>query len=298
MKPEEVLFSNLSSENKEAPAFLERRAAHIANVCQLLMPTEFPQNEERLGILADVGHGFFRLIDRTDTVGDTLHPVHRKEILSFSHSLKEIDAVMFASRVERRLSECGVDLLGDTDFFDGILRIAYVRNKISDDAFRRLLLTRQATPIYVDSFRLAAEMVFDGDADACLLPCETGSGYRIRAAFELSDELRLRIFGVENIPDGEGEARLLLLSSKRIFLKNKPRYMTLRFSPSAYPSLGIILRAAEYYGLSVFRLYTDVGLSGRESFLMTATLKKDAVPEAFLTYLYLFSGEVQYYGIY
>ena len=298
MKPEEVLAFNLSYENKEAPAFFERRAAHIANAVAMLLPTEFPESEERLGVLADVGHEFLNLLSQAETDSGTVHPIHKNEILSFSHSLKETDAVMFARRAERQLVKNGIDLFPEKAELNGSLRIAYVRNKLSDEAFRRILSVRPATPVYVESFRLAAEMTSEGDADACLLPCETGSGYRIRAPFQLADELRLRIYGVENIPDGEGEARLLLLSAKAACITQPKGYMTLSFSPGAYPTLAMILRAAEYFGLSVFRFYTDVESSERSSFLLTVTLNEDAAPRAFLTYLYLFSGEIQFYGIY
>ena len=298
LKPDEVLAFNLSYENKEAPSFFERRAAHIANACELLLPTKLPESDERLGVLADVGHEFLNLLNQAETVDEAVHPIHKNEIFSLSRSLKDMDTVMFARRAEQRLFKNGIDLFKEKAALEGSIRIAYVRNKISDEAFRRILSTHEATPIYVDSFRVAAEMVSEGDAEACLLPCETGNGYRIRAAFELADELRLRIYGVENIPDGEGEARLLLLSSRAISLKDMPRYMTLRFSPSAYPSLAMILRAAEHFGLSVFRFYTDIEASERETFLMTAVLKENAAPRAFLAYLYLFSGSVQFYGIY
>ena len=298
MKPEEVLSSNLSLENKIVPAFLEKRAAHIANAVHLLLPLRLPNSEERLGILADVGRDFLRLLEDTYPDSDGILPFHRSELLSLSRSLLEGDAAMFARRVALSLFQEGIDLLDESDAFDGEISVAYVRNKLSDEAFRRILAIRHVKPIYVDSFKVAAEMVSNGDADACLLPTETGSGYRIRAALDLADEYRLRIYGVENLPDGEGEARLLLLSGKAIAKKQPPKYMTLRFLPSDAFSLASILSAAEHYGLKVYRFYTDIESSGRQSMLMTLSFEKKAEPTAFFAYMCLFSASLQFYGVY
>lgn len=294
----DILVSNLRGENRTLSAFFERRAAHIADASEHLLPDELPVSDERIGILADVGHAFLTMAAEALPSCDDALPLHRSEIDTACRAILENDAVMFASRVARRLETRQSGLLPPQEVPKAEIRVAYVRNRSSDEAFRSIFSSLSVAPVYVNSFREAAEALDNGDADACLLPSETGSGYRMQAAFLLADEFRLRILLAEDVQDGEGEARFLLLSRHSFCLSEQPRFMTVRFLPRDGAGVGALLRAAERYGLTVHRFYTDVVPSERTTYFLTVTLSPDGDAAAFLTYLYLFSASFQFYGVY
>ena len=294
----ETLIANLHGENKMLSAFFERRAAHIADAVELLLPDELPSSDERIGILADVGHAFLAMAEESLVKEKDVLPLHKAEIDAACRSVIESDAVMLASRISKRLVLHDSGLLPIGELPTATLRVAYVRNRSSDEAFRSVLVSVPVMPVYVNSFREAAEAIENGDAEACLLPCETGSGYRMQAAFELADEFRLRILFSEDVPEGEGDARFLLLSQKPYRLSEEPRFMTVRFLPREGVTAGVLLRAAESYGLSLYRFYTDVVPAERPTYLFTAALSQGGDAAAFLAYLYLFSASFQLYGVY
>ncbi len=298
MEGTEIVFSNLAEENRRFPDCFERRFAWLSEAAELLLPKEEIGREELSGVLCDVGREFLRALSASRPSFTDAPELHIRELSAMTNGLFEGDAVIFADRVSGLLTARGLFSLSEEAPLTPPFTVAYVRNPASELAFSRMRCRfPDMLPYYTDSFRAAAEAVTERRASACFLPTEDHLFQRIPTFFSILDLYSFRILARETAD--ENGASFALLSDKQLMTEDGGRYLSCRYIPSEEMQAGSVLRAAAFLGLLPIRLYQDMSPAGdRASFVLTAEIGEGGRPHAFLTYLYLFSASVYFYGIY
>ncbi len=137
------------------------------------------------------------------------------------------------------------------------LRIAYVKNSYSDEAYRTFSsVLKGATVVYPGSFSTVCEEVYNNQAGFCILPYETSddgalSGFcRLIARYELVQVMSCSV--ASETPNGTRITRFALLSKgfcPSIIPKNDSRFLKIIVDSPEALLLSDIYRAAELNGL-------------------------------------------------
>ncbi len=278
---------------------MERRFAQITEAASLLLPQDEIQKEELSGVLADVGREFLSRLTATEPSYADALPMHLPALHQAFLGLFENDMAFFAERITSLLARRSLLPTEPPPKTEPPYRVAYVSNPMTEAAFRTLLLRfPDAVPLAAESFRMAAEAVTEGRASACFLPMEDASLHRIPAFFQILDAYNLSIVAEEAGDSSLGSMHYALLSYHSLPVKGERRRFSCRYIPSEATPPGAVLRAAAYFGLSPLRFSMELtGQSERPSYFLSAACDGgDAA--SFLTYLYLFSASVSFYGVY
>ncbi len=295
-----IVFQNLTEENATFPDALERRFSHLSEAARLLLPEEPISKEELPGVLADVGQELLSRLSATEVLPSHALTSHMPALHQAFSDLCEHDMAFFAQRMASLLSDRGLSLIEALPTVSSPYHVAYLQNPMTEKVFDQLSRRfPDAVKLPVESFRMAAEAVTEGRAVACFLPMEDATLHKIPTFFSLLEQYNFTIQAQEAEDDSVGSTRYLLLSYHRLPIRQaKRQYFSCRYIPSKKSLPGAVLRAAAFYGLSPLRFSMDLAPSSEQpSYLFTASFDRGD-PVAFLTYLYLFSASVSFYGIY
>lgn len=188
----------------------------------------------------------------------------------------------------------------------GDVRVVYVRNAYSDEAFD--VLSQELTNArvkYSSTFRECVEAVASGNADICLLPLEERGGVRVSTVSELIYRYDLRISAVTPVFGYDGLADLKYAALSRrgrlpTMTDGDDRYIELRIGSDGATSLAELLYVAAIYGMSTYRVNTmTFNIEGDERSFYSVLLR-DEVRDitALLTYLTLFVDDYTVVGVY
>ena len=247
----------------------------------------------------------------------------REELSDFTETIlcgdsSSEDTVLFARELVRRgfpLSRTGHadDLFGNGEPISQKAsdRVAYLRSRVTDDAFR-LLTAHLENPkaAYFSSFSDVCEEVYHGLCEYCILPIESSDNGKLLSFYTLIEKFELRIVAVTDL-DGAGPSytRYALLRHKYVSpdligLSSEARYAEFALELSEHVSLTDVLSAAEFLGLKVSRADSMPIPERRDLYRygLVFLLPSDGDPlpslEAFLLYLSLSLPEYIPLGIY
>ena len=102
-------------------------------------------------------------------------------------------------------------------------RIAYQRNRFTDEAFTRFsTLLRDARAAYPHTFRAVCDEVAGGTCEYCILPVESSGEGRLHAFTSLIEAYGLKIVAVCTVPIGDGRETLYALLRRSLLPLRTP----------------------------------------------------------------------------
>lgn len=299
MTPEDITAFNLRDENKELPAFLERRAAYLAEYAHIVTE-EIVDSDEVSGLLADAGERFRMFLEKASPDMSSVLPVHERELSAELLNLSGCDAAVFAMRLsaEYRRMRRGL-FLRPPERFPQNTRVAVVDNRFSDMAFDKLVKYAADARIYhADNFRIAAESTAIGDTTGALLPIEGPTGEWIMPTIALIEEYDLLISAVFSVGSKEETMRYALLTRRRFFISEGALYLSCRVIPSTHMPVPTVLNAAATMGMAVHSIDSDRRAAREKRAFLLTLQTNDCSAEAFLTYCALFTASFTFIGFY
>ena len=141
-------------------------------------------------------------------------------------------------------------------------KIAYVRNKRSDDAFLSFANRQKgARAMYVGSFLEACESVFDSVCEFCILPIENGKEGKLYSFYSMIDRYELKICDVTLCETDDGSDSITFALVSRTLEAGNGSHFTKRFEFSLIDEhtelLGDILLATKELGGRVVSVGTQ-----------------------------------------
>lgn len=138
------------------------------------------------------------LIVNSEDVGevDEMYREFCRRAVGVGEAEKALLCKLICSREELRTSVADRNVYGNGEAppTNAYGRIAYMRNKRSDDAFLRLSKTRKtARASYVGTFAEACEAVYNGLCEYCILPVENEREGRLYSFYSMIDRYELKI---------------------------------------------------------------------------------------------------------
>ncbi len=224
------------------------------------------------------------------------------------HNFSNIDKAAFCELLSAAAVKRGLPF-GEEGFLPSIPtqeRVAYVRNALSDEAYD-IFSEELSDPRvrYGASFKDCIGMVLSGEADMCLLPIEERGGVRLPTVFELLYRNDLKINSVTPVFGMDGNAGMKYALVARGFKvpkrkKGDDRYLEIRIEDDSAVSLSDVLSAAEYYGMSAYKINSVSFDNEGESASFFSVVLRDGGEgfSSLLTYLTLFVSEHTTVGIY
>ncbi len=225
----------------------------------------------------------------------------------FLSQSSNLNRVIFASLFKQRLSELGVNV-SEGDYLpssESEETFTFVKNSLSDEAFD-VFSQEFSDPriIYADSFKDACRRVADGKVGYCILPFEEKGGARINSICELIASSDLKIVAITPVFGLEGNADMKYALVGRGFVipesdEATDRYLEIDIVRNSSVSMGELISAAEYLGISVYSIDTSLRADADGDFTYTVIFKdSNRTFVNLLTYLNLFAGTYSPVGIY
>lgn len=228
-------------------------------------------------------------------------------VKGFLSQSSNLNRVIFASLFNKRLSELGVKV-SESDYLpsaESEETFAFVKNSLSDEAFD-VFSQEFSDPriVYADSFKEACQRVSDGRVGYCILPFEEKGGARINSICELIASNDLKIVAITPVFGFEGNADMKYALVGRGFVipesdEMTDRYLEIDIVRNSSITVGELISAAEYLGISVYSIDTSVMDDEESDFIYTVIFKDSNKSFTdLLTYLSLFAGNYSPVGIY
>ena len=166
------------------------------------------------------------------------------------------------SRFSRELDEKRVFGVGEPAMPGTHGKIAYVRNKRTDDAYLAFSeRIRGAKAYYATSFTDACELVFDNECEFCILPIENDRDGKLYSFYSMIDRYELRICDViKRSEDDDSESIIYALVGRSVdisFRKGGTQRFELSVSLDRAELLGNIVKAGEFLGGHIFYIGTQ-----------------------------------------
>ena len=228
-------------------------------------------------------------------------------VKGFLSQSSNLNRVIFASLFNKRLAELGVNI-SESDYLpsaESEETFTFVKNLLSDEAFD-VFSQEFSDPriVYADSFKDACQRVSDGRVGYCILPFEEKGGARINSICELIASNDLKIVAITPVFGLEGNADMKYALVGRGFVipecdEVTDRYLEIDIVRNSSVTMGEVISAAEYLGISVYSIDTSVRDAAESDFTYTVIFKdSNRTFTDFLTYLNLFAGNYSPVGIY
>lgn len=225
----------------------------------------------------------------------------------FLFQSSNLNRVIFASLFNKRLAELGINV-SEGDYLpssESEETFTFVKNLLSDEAFD-VFSQEFSDPriVYADSFKEACQRVSDGRVGYCILPFEEKGGARINSICELIASNDLKIVAITPVFGLEGNADMKYALVGRGFVipecdEVTDRYLEIDIVRNSSVTMGEVISAAEYLGISVYSIDTSVRDAAESDFTYTVIFKdSNRTFTDFLTYLNLFAGNYSPVGIY
>ncbi len=290
MHPEEIVSENLLAEHRSLVAPLISKRAHIAEAARLFFPEVPLSFLNASGALAESGKHFLRL-------WETTLPTKLRNI--DKEALFMQDAAFFAEETCRRMRLEGGSVLPDSSSFPSSYFVAYVANRLSEDAFLRFsALSSGALPSRVEGMREAAMNVFHGHAFSAIFPLESATGDFSALLESTMDEFDLFVSSVTHVPNGKSDSAFALLTKNYISPKTSQKGLIVRVSTFKNVPLWGILSVAESMGLHLRRIRSmENGAWKNLSFTLFFDIQESIDVECFLVFLHQFSADCTLLGL-
>ena len=308
--------------------FTENKAV-LSNLSRLAKEY-FAVNEQRLLEVYDVAIPMadttVSLFDEGLNAGEALSAL--SEPLSFGeYSLSEHNSIENKSFVQKSTSALKyTDRLFLTELYVGELKrrgralterdflpthkmpetFTYVRNSLSDEAYDVFSQDFSDPKVrYSASFRECARAVSEGEVTYCLLPLEEKGGTRLPTVSEIIFRNDFKINSVIPVfgPDGNADIKYALVSKSFTVparKKDDDGYLEIRLDASVDTVLTEVFSAADYFGMSVYRVNTVTFDTEGESETCFSVVVRNSGSDftGLLTYLTLFIRDFVPVGIY
>lgn len=205
--PEEIILANLAELSGRFDALREQLSAHLRELA-LELSAGMGDRTAFLSSLADHGADLDRLLPPPDA---------------------DRAKAYLALELRRLLPRDGTQWLdwylpaGDEPSAAAHNRIAYQRNRFTDEAFTRFsTLLRDARAAYPHTFRAVCDEVAGGTCEYCILPVESSGEGRLHAFTSLIEAYGLKIVAVCTVPIGDGRETLYALLRRSLLPLRTP----------------------------------------------------------------------------
>ena len=219
---------------------------------------------------------------------------------------RTVDQAALAHHVYTRLAAQGVDVS-----IESLLPsewaappVAYVRNPLADEAYDVISeMLPVIRPVFVRSFKEAAELVRRGEVGGCLLPLEE-AGVRLSSVQTIVHTYDCKIAAVTPVfgPDGTAHMQYALLTPTFLPLHievDDDVYVEISCPKDAADHFAHLL-AAEELGLELYRTDTcSVSVDGEDQTVFSFVFRDTShALGAFVCYLSLFAEDTSVIGVY
>ncbi len=217
------------------------------------------------------------------------------------------DKIFFADLFVELYRKRGLDI-SEHDFLPGDEcdeTFVYVKNVYADEAYDVFSQDFSDPRVrYAKDFREATGLAAEGTVTYCLLPLEE-KGARLASVSELLYRSDLKINSVIPVFGIDGTANIKYALVSRHFnvpqhAADDDRYLEIRISDNSASGLTDVLRAAEYYGINVYRVNTisfDTE-EGEQGYYSVVFSGENVDFTSLLVFLTLFVSDYTAVGIY